>query len=518
MKAKRFGLALTFLILPIALRALYFYRGIYFPPAQTPVNYSEFSVISPPLSTAPAISAVTDSSGLRVLFDQAHANQFTLAEIELLRSHLLQRGVKVNELKGGDDFPSALKKTDALVIIAPGDFFPDDELQAIETFVQRGGRLLVIADPTRGFSDYDEDPSRSISIANEVLKPFRISFRDDYVYNLLNNEGNFRNVFSQPAGNSPLMNKISRVVFYASHSIAAPAHPLLTGDENTLSSLDDQGEGLALAALDESGNVLAIGDMTFLTTPYNQVADNFEFVLNISDFLLSGDRIRNFSDFPNLFTHPVAIRLTEGVSLDADLMAVISNLKTNLLREDLPLAILESEKTGFDQIILGIYPPDEDLLPFTESFKIVFGANQAEPGPEPAEGNSPDEEPFFPNDEAEFSPSIFVPEFGKIPKEGFGFFLLQQASDYTTLVILADSQENAVSLLQLLVSGSLEPCLATDFVAVCQQTAVDSSFWLDEDFSLGPNGASPTEDLYDYFEETPAPLEPVGAPIPPALP
>jgi hypothetical protein len=480
MNIKRLAIAMGVFMLPLLLRTMWFYRGFYIPSSgDNSPDFSEFSVIQPPLSTAPAFSAVNSASGKRILFDLAHRNTFTLGEIGTLRNELLQQGADILELYPKDDLEDSLKKADAFVIITPTDFFSPADLEAVENFIDRGGRLLVIADPTRSFSEYDNEREESVILANEILETFRISFRNDYVYSLSNNEGNYRNVFIKPTVSHPLTNGVSQLVFYAAHSLTTLNEVILSAEESVLSSLDDQGTQLPVAALDQSGNVLVIGDLTFMSTPYNQVADNHRLIINISKFLLTGERDRTLADFPDLFRQPVAIRLSEGISLDEDLIAVIADLKQNLAFDDLPLMILDTEEAGIDQIYIGTYPPNEDLRVFTDTFGIVFGISQPMPTQTPVPEATSEPESNISADVLS-NRSFFIPGFGEIPSEGFGFLLLEQKGGQTNLIILADSQENATNLLHLLVTGNLDICLVNDQIAVCQQDAVSSQLFEEE--------------------------------------
>lgn len=522
MKIKRILMALAFFSLPLLFRGLWFYRGFQLNnnSVDSP-DFSEFTVIQPPLSTLPASTPSTIGNGIKILFDQAHINKYTLAEIESLRNLLLQQGAEIIELRIKNDLAELLNKADAFVIITPADFYTTADLELIENFVQRGGRLLVIADPTRSYSEYDTEREISVILANEILEPFKISFRNDYVYNLTKNEGNYRNVFISPAVKNPLLNNISELVFYASHSLDTLTKVVLKGDENTLSSLDEQGDGLPVAALDESGNVLAIGDMTFMTTPYNMVADNYQLVINISRFLLLSSRSRTLADFPNLFTRPVSIRLDERIALDADLLSVIADLKHNFISDDLPLVILEREEPGFDQIILGIYPPNDQVKEYTDFFGINFDNGKYVP----SQVTTPDVESELPppalDDSLSDSSTFLIPGFGKIPSDGFGFAMLQNKLDQTTLILLADSQENIVKLLRLLVTGSLDLCLTIDFIAVCQQDAVYSQT-LQEEFHLENGDDLAGEELLEELELTPTstltPRVPTETPTPTEIP
>jgi len=394
-----------------------------------------------------------------------------------------------------------LTKVDAFVVIAPTDPYSTEDIEKIESFVERGGRLLVIADPTRSYSEYDTEREKSVLLTNKILEPFQLSFRNDYAYNLVRYEGNYRNIFAIPESSNALTKNISSLVFYASHSIYSKGNILVTGIENTVSSLDDQGTNLPLAGLDESGNVLILGDVTFITAPYNQVADNYQLVNNISNFLISGSRQKTLADFPNLFNQPVSMRFTTGISLDKDLLNSISDLKIFLEKNDKSLVIMDSEESGFDQIFMGIFPPDNMLKEITDKFGIKFDESEIEPSATPIISVTP-----LPDKVdiaiAQEENTFYVPNFGQIPSEGFGFILLEIEKDHINLVILADSQENATKLLNRLTSGSLDGCLYTSDVAVCEQDSI-----------IIPT-ITPSEIVLELGTEYPSLEEPSLTPIP----
>jgi hypothetical protein len=300
---------------------------------------------------------------------------------------------------------------------------------------------------------------------------------------------------------------LSNLVFYASHSVAALDQIILTGDETSLSSLDDQGSRQPVAAFDKSGNVLAIGDMTFMTTPYFQVADNYQLIINISEFLLDHDRSRTLADFPNLFTRPVGIQLGEGITLDKDLLSAIAGLKEALAVNGFSLAIVEEGQPGLDQIIIGIYPPNDKLRVFTEAMGLDFGEAQVDPIPTSTPTLTSEEgfatiEPSVKIATAELK--FTIPGFGKVPSQGFGFLLLKEEPDRVSLIILADSQKNAVNLLELLVKGSLEICLANDKIAICEQNVVLSKA-ISEEATPEPLEETSNE-VEDTFTPTPTQL------------
>jgi hypothetical protein len=294
MKKQFILFTLICLALPILLRGLWFYQGFYlrFPSVQAP-DYGNFAAPQPILSTQPFVAAKSANQRITVLFDLAHTNRFGLAEIDALTNTLLLMGTSIQSDKDGKDLQGKLQNVDAYIVIAPTLAFSKENIQSIKEFISRGGRLLIVADPTRTYQNYYFDMEDSVLIANQILEPYGIAYQTDYVYSITHNEGNFRNIFTIPLAENALTNKITQMVFYGSHSITGNRVSLLKGDDTTLSSGTDKGGELTVAATSKDGNILILGDMGFIVTPYNQVADNYQFILNIAEFLAGTARPRS---------------------------------------------------------------------------------------------------------------------------------------------------------------------------------------------------------------------------------
>jgi hypothetical protein len=527
-KQQNLWIALIFLLMPLLFRGMWFYHGFYFGNSDIQMpDYQSLSVVQPTISTAIPGYYADQNHKTTVLFDQAHNNQYTLVEIEPLRNQLILAGAEVVSFEPKNNLAEQLKKADAFVIITPTNDFSSVEIEAMEEFVHRGGRLLVIADPTRSFSEYDKEREESVMLTNEILQPFLLSFRNDYAYNLTHNEGNYRNIYVYPSSRNDLTKSISELVLYAAHSLDIYSEQVLSGEETTLSSLDDASNELPLAALDVSGNVLAIGDMTFLTSPYYQVSDNFQFVRNVADFLIDGNRNRNLYDFPNLFKGNIALKLASDITFDKELLAVITDVKNTYSQDDINVELQDEIDPEINSIVLGIYPPDNELNNEIIAFDIQFNELTPTSTPSPTEEITPDstlaaseatennneKESAYGNKAEEY---FQVPGFGKIPSKGFGFILLKQGENHNSLYLLADSQENAVALLGLVAGGSLKNCLVNDTIAICEQDAIEKSIPLsesEEDIGkdLIPDQASlqttatPQPDLTPTATESPTP-------------
>jgi hypothetical protein len=132
-------------------------------------------------------------------------------------------------------------------------------------------------------------------------RPFGLSFEDDYLYNVVRHEGNYQNILLRTFAEGPLTAGLSEVAFYATHSIHTAGGGLILADADTHSSTDELGRNLAVAAVDPTGQVLLLGDLTFMTSPYAGVLDNGRLVANVADFLAAAERRYGIADFPYFF-------------------------------------------------------------------------------------------------------------------------------------------------------------------------------------------------------------------------
>jgi hypothetical protein len=521
MKPIRFLIAAAILLVPIAVRTLWFYQGTYQRSSAPPVpDYAAIQVAPPVLSTPIVDPPVKTKNPAVVLVDMAHSNFYTLSEIEPLTHYIKSTGSQLDILEGSMNLADQLKDADSFVVIAPATAYTPEELQAVSKFVQRGGRLLVVTDPTRSLASFaaqgggslgggslSSTALSSVDIANMILAPYDTAFNDDYAYNLINNANNFRNIIVNKIAQNPLTTHISKLVFYSAHTLKTGQTALLTGDNSTYSSLTDTGNGLALAAVAQNGQVMAIGDVTFMTTPYDQVDDNGQLVNNIGQFLVSGVRTTDLADFPYLFKHPVTLLTTEGVKRDNSLVEVMSEAQKALAKQGIQIQLGDKPADGNDLLVLGAFPPGKDLQPYLEPFKVVYskeppadstGTVELAPTPTPTatlesasatpapavipDKNTPTPEssPFgmlpstFGSDSKAVTGSITLPGYGQLPVDGVGLILFTPAQNRNTLVLVAPDDSGLSTLAGLLTSGDLSGCTTQGEVSVCKLNSSSS--------------------------------------------
>ena len=385
------GVFLALLLAPLAARYFQYYRPLTAPPA-TPPAYTGAGIGAVPTpeagnsAPAAAIAAVAERGpgGLRglVVLDQAHGNQFTRAEMATLDGLLAARGLQVRPLVEGE-LTAALRPAAALVVIAPVQGYSAAEIQAVRDFVARGGRVLLLGDPTRYNIQIDETDLFALPVVetaqvplNDLANAFDITFRGDYLYNTVENEGNFRNILLDAGGfgGGALTDGLERLALYSSHSLqlGPAATAVLSANDDTWSSATDRPGGLTLAALSpadsDAGQLLAIGDVHFLTEPYNTVYDNGAFVARVADFLAGGgDSTGTLAGFPYFFQSPVDLVYSEDPDLGPDAFDEIIALQGAFRGVGLSLALADEAAADHDVLYLGLYNQAGDVADLLEA-------------------------------------------------------------------------------------------------------------------------------------------------------
>ncbi len=463
----RWWIAAGLILLPILARTLWFYQFPYWnTDVQTP-EYASLTVPEPPTPSVALQPVEALAAGKVVLVDVAHGNRFRLDEIEPLSTAIAAHGARVVSADGTTLLSQQLKFASAYVVISPSFAFTTEEQQAIEKFVASGGRLLVFTDPTRGLISYDWYGTPSIAtdvnLANPLLAPYGLAAENGYLYNLDDNEGNFRNIKVSQFQDHPLTENLGMVVFYGMHSLQnGSGQALAAVSPETRSSLNDAAGRYPALALDSSGNVLAIGDMTFMTNPYVNVADNRLFVQNLAGYLVTGSRAASLENFPYLFDKDVRLVTTSTLQLNSNLLTPISGLQNSLKLVNIHLRLADAPGQEDDLILLGTFADSAELEQALRPFRLEVD---------------------------EFGETVNLPGLGIIQKSGSGLLLFSSTNGRNTLILLANSAEDLPGLIQLVSYGDLSACIVQGTIGVCSV------------------GSGYTDTYYDdyYYYETPTP-------------
>jgi hypothetical protein len=529
-------LILVFLLLlaaPSAFRYLQFY------------NLSQAERAAPPVYEPAQIAAVpTPPSNLymdeptmgqgMILLDQAHRNQVGLEDLTYLNGRLAARGYSITSYSGGD-LAAQLRPASAFITIAPLDGFSAAERQALRRFVERGGRLLLVGEPTRFGVMLDESnpfffdfiiETNQIPL-NSLASEFDLVFNGDYLYNTVENEGNFRNILLRQGGfaTSQLLEGVEQLVFYSAHSIQVgpTAVSLITADDNTWSSATGRPGGLVLAASDAAGRVLALGDLHFLTEPYYTVYDNSRFISQIADFLTeSTERAPALADFPYLYRQSLNLVFTGGPELGAAAFGQIIALQNAFNQIDMPVTLAAAPQPEHDVLYVGLYNQADDVAQLLESLGVTFIIEPpiftaAELAGAWEEDEEQDEEK---DEEEETAVRLIQSSLGSVQMSGTALAAWVEEEDgRRSVIVLAASAEGLFNIVDRMLglipqnaSDPLSGCLVQDPIALCPTNVTNEEVeaeLITSGLAATPppsGGGAPTPPT-----ETPAPIADLGA-------
>lgn len=315
-KSQLLVIALAVSIATYASLTVYYYNEF---PKQKDTQLPDFESISAPRNPEGTSPIHAKRANARIVIDGAHENAFTVSEISSLLESFNEIGVEVEIVESLEDFDMSLNYADSLVVISPFTVYTKDEVSGVKDFLRKGGKLALIYDPTRGGG------------INSLSSQIDIVFVPDYLYNMNENAGNFRNIFVDEFRPSPMTSGIERITLFTASSIESNAGLAFT-DEKTTSSLLGEGPHSPVALV--SNSIFAIADQSFMVHPNDRVTDNGRLISNLASFLGEGKRRHTLEDFPFFFTD-VAIRYSNeslvnyalgvrGIFVDAGIRSRIS--------------------------------------------------------------------------------------------------------------------------------------------------------------------------------------------------
>ena len=410
---------------------LFFNRGGYAPPATDKVVFSQAGSQDIPTNSAPEPLGTTLSGGL-LLVDATHRNSFRESEVAVLLSRIASRGGEVEFLGNFRTteeaarlplFEESLRQADALLVILPRDAYTDAEADLVERFVRKGGRLLLVSDPTR---------SQQI---NSLAERFGVTFQPDYLFNQHENDLNFQHIFVREFQPEELTSGVNAVALYTAGSIQTSGAGIAFTDATTESSLHAPGGGLSPIAWGNSRNVLAVSDLTFMIPPHNSALDNDQLLSNIADFLTAGSRQFVIGDFPHFYPSGSG----PGVDIIVGQPALLesgSALKNGLSEYGIAATLARSEDFGRDTVFLGLH---EDALRVASYLQ--------------AAGVRVDD-------------SLSGPFGEGLAPEGVAIAVLDPNRDRHVLIVLADTPETLGKTVERLLDGQYRQDLVNDFASI----------------------------------------------------
>jgi hypothetical protein len=514
------GIFLALLLAPAGLRYLQYYQ-LSGTTREAPPVYDPTTIQPVPTPVAGTFVDEPLLGSGAVLLDMAHDNQFDIDEIRYLDGRLAARGFELRPHAGGD-LAAALRSVTAYVVISPMRNFSRAEVQAVSDFVDRGGRLLLIGDPTNFLVTIEEDffgfdfriNTDDIPL-NTLANRFNIIFQGDYLYNTVENEGNFRNIILEPAGfaDHPLLAGIDQLAFYGSHSLqlGAGSQPLITADDNTWSSATDRAGDLVVAATSREGRVLALGDVHFLRQPYYTVYDNGRFIAAIADFLTRlDDRRFILGDFPYFYQQPVDLVYAGQPDIGPGAFGEIIGLQSALRQVGQSLSLAATPREGHDVLYIGLYNQAEELAGLLAEYELTLVIEPPiETDDEATDNDNNDDE----EENDVIVRRLIQSDLGSIQMAGTALILLHEDEDSRQVIVLAASTaglqttlDRLLDVIPLTADYALADCLLQNNLAFCPTLIADEEVEAELETGGVPTQVSrpdmpPAVDVGDYLAD-----------------
>ena len=420
----------------------YFYQGGYDKPEKADIPFHEIRIRDAASGKVEDLPAGQQRKGL-LLVDAQHFNDFASMEIISLTSKVADLGFDVEFL--GDFSPAVdssqlgfrhqqlsakLRQADSFAVILPRTPFTESEAALVEDFVRKGGRLLLVSDPS------------SRQQINSIADQFDLDFQPDYLYNTVEYDLNYRNIVVREFQPDRLTSGLDSITLYMAGSIRSPGPGLAFVDSNTKSSLLESAGDYSPIAWGNSRNVLAIGDLSFMVPPQDSLMDNDRLVSNIADYLTDSERTYDLNDFPYFYESGP----DNGVDIvlgQSSLLGSGQQLKIGLENYGLSLAISAVEDPGRNMVFLGLY---EDA-PQVEAYLQAAGVRVDD--------------------------SLGTPYTQDLELANTGAIVLHSGQDGRyVLAVLADTPANLSATVYKLISGEYRGALVSDFAGVQQYVGV----------------------------------------------
>ena len=433
MPPKLLALALLpiFAVATFAAGYFFFYQGSYAPPPSVNIPFEQ--ITSPAVApVAAAASSVTQAQNGLVVVDNLHLNSFTEGEISTLASMVANRGHDVEVIVSSSTvegqtrlqmLEQRLRRATSFAVMLPRTSYSNEEIDLLQRFVDKGGKLLLVSDPTR--------PNR----INALAKRFGVEFQPDYLYNTVEYDLNFRHIFVRDFQPAPLTSGLDSIVLYVAGSIRSSGPGIAVSDTNTKSSLGETAESFYPIALGSTSNVLAIADFTFVVPPYNSLLSNQQLLSNVADYLTDSQREFDLADFPHFYESSLdnSIDIVLG---QPSIWNIGLEMRTGLSDYGLSSRISGEEDLSRNTVFLGLYEDSRAVSQYLQ-----------------AAGISADDVLSLP----------FAPE---LDREDTSITLLHRDRDRYVLVVLADKPAVLSEALGSLFSGTFRSQLVNDYLGL----------------------------------------------------
>ena len=275
---------------------------------QVPAQYEPSSVVHEPDPETGEIDLDSDGERKTILIDTSHSNRIDRAGLEPVTDALARAGHSVHYSGVGDAglgsgglTNATLQQYDAILIAQPTSSFSAGEIAALQTFADAGGRIAVLAEPTTSGSGGFGSQQVTENV-NGLTTSFGLRVMSDQLYNVndTGNDNNYKSIYAAASADDPLTESAQRVSFDTSTYLVemprssdivtsgGPIKSLYTAVNGTQKLSTRRTGEYTVAA--RSGNLIVAADASFITAPEAYDVDNEQFITNVLEFLLAGDK------------------------------------------------------------------------------------------------------------------------------------------------------------------------------------------------------------------------------------
>ncbi|WP_415381024.1 DUF4350 domain-containing protein [Halosimplex sp. TS25] len=248
------------------------------------------------------ISVDAGGENKRILVDSGHGNQFSQSEIEPLTEALSEAGHEVdvgagasNGGFGGGGYNATLQQYDAVLIVQPTSSYSAGEIAGLKAYAEGGGRIVALGEPPQlqVSSGLVAEVSEVSFGAQGLAEEFGLRVGTQGLYNMDDdrNDNNYESIVASPDGDSPLTEGVDNVTFDSAGTVVQ------TGDGAEIrlralpgsTTLERRQAGEHPVAA-QNGNFVLVADTSFLKSSERYDMDNEQFISNLLEFLVSGDK------------------------------------------------------------------------------------------------------------------------------------------------------------------------------------------------------------------------------------
>jgi hypothetical protein len=303
-------------------------------PTSTNEEFQPQNVVPERLPASGTISDIPQAGGQterkRILIDTAHDNRVNPEAVRPLVRGLVGAGHRVQYLGPDEELDAQLRDADALVVMDPGAPYTEQEASRVSRFTNNGGRVLLAGEPnlnTVQVGLLGAIVSKNRTRLTTLGQQFGISFGTEMIYNLEQNDGNYRNIVASPPRNGTL-DGVDRAALHLATSVRVRngRNLLLSASGSNRYGVDTR-QRYPVAVQTRDDDVIAVGDTSLFAETNYAIADNEAFIEHVGTFLVSGDHEPPATpttprptpeppDFPDELTPPASVQ-QPGVTPEA---------------------------------------------------------------------------------------------------------------------------------------------------------------------------------------------------------